>query len=84
MTARTPQDRARRRALADAAAGGRPIPPLDSLTVPQQRGRACVWCATPLDPDARVPLGEHRYRLCGQLLTWLPHACHTCAAGGGS
>ncbi|MFJ4434622.1 hypothetical protein [Streptomyces sp. NPDC088923] len=83
--ARTPHDHARRANLADAAAGtsglpDAPLPHPGTLTPEQQRGAACVWCATPLRPGVTdIDLGPRRWRPSdGAEVAWFPRTCPDC------
>ncbi|MFC8124638.1 hypothetical protein [Streptomyces sp. NPDC057302] len=53
------------------------LPELDSLSVAQTCGRACVRCAVTLCTATAVELGEHR----GEGgFTWFPRSCRLCAS----
>ena len=82
MTGRhTPQDAERRRIIADASTGLWPagLPRIGSVSVPQQRGMACVWCARTLDDATAVGLGARTFRDITGPATWYPRACPGCA-----
>ncbi|OKI35183.1 hypothetical protein A6A29_16795 [Streptomyces sp. TSRI0281] len=46
------------------------------LTMDQQQGTHCVWCAAPLGTDLGVDLGEQRVRPpTGATYLWFPREC---------
>ncbi|WNI30724.1 hypothetical protein [Streptomyces sp. ITFR-6] len=54
----------------------RELPPVNKLTMQQQRGWRCVWCRYPLTVGADVDLGEQRARPSdGAAYSWFPRAC---------
>lgn len=52
------------------------VPSVDTLSVAQTCGRACVWCAVDLTTETAVELGS---RSEGDFV-WFPRACRFCAS----
>lgn len=52
------------------------LPALDTLSVAQTCGRACVWCAVALATETAVELGVQSE---GDFV-WFPRSCRLCAA----
>lgn len=52
-----------------------PLPPIGSLSEPQVRGTACVYCGVVLDNESAVDLGERTARQGGATRRWFPRAC---------
>lgn len=57
------------------------LPAPRTLSEPQRRGRACVWCAVTLTPQTAIDLGERReVDSHGSLRwSWFPRGCRACA-----
>ncbi|MET8557248.1 hypothetical protein ABZV64_20155 [Streptomyces sp. NPDC004959] len=54
------------------------LPAVETLTDEQRRGRACVWCETPLDPGiSDIDLGARPATRTAR--AWFPRACPNCA-----
>lgn len=59
----------------------RSLPSITSLTEPQQRGWACVWCRAALGIGLGDDLGEQRVRPAdGAAYSWFPRQCPDVAA----
>ncbi|WP_371612865.1 hypothetical protein [Streptomyces clavifer] len=62
----------------------RPLPGIDLLTDPQQRGWCCVWCGASLGVGLGTSLGEERVvPPDGAAYSWFPRECpdtQACAA----
>lgn len=56
-----------------------PLPDPAELTVEQQRGANCVWCAAPLSNAAAHDLGPRP--IGGSSVRWFPRCCNTCRKG---
>lgn len=59
------------------ALGLLPLPDLATLSEPQVRGRACVWCAIILDATA-IDLGPRPLKRLDVAAQWFPRSCHPC------
>lgn len=57
-----------------------PLPRVGDLSEQQQRGAACVWCATLLTAETAVDLGERRIRVLDSHVTAFPRGCRPCTA----
>lgn len=57
-----------------------PVPAVDSLSVAQTCGRACVWCAVTLATETAVELGRRSTPRFGAAFEWFPRSCLQCAA----
>lgn len=57
-----------------------PLPKVGDLSEQQQRGAACVWCATLLTAETAVDLGERRIRVLDSYVTAFPRGCRPCTA----
>lgn len=55
-----------------------PLPTEGTLSDPQQRGAACVWCTQPLTAETAVDLGERRIRVDDDHVTAFPRGCRPC------
>lgn len=54
----------------------RDLPPVNELTVQQQRGWRCVWCRYPITTGADIDLGVQRTRAGnGAAFSWFPRCC---------
>ncbi|MFD4483221.1 hypothetical protein ACFWPU_44935 [Streptomyces sp. NPDC058471] len=53
------------------------LPDVHSLSEPQVRGRACVWCAVTLATPIAVDLGVQEPDA-GRHIRWYPRACRDC------
>ncbi|MEU9089940.1 hypothetical protein ACIOEW_23750 [Streptomyces sp. NPDC087901] len=53
------------------------LPTLGSLSPPQRRGAACVWCAAALTTTTAVDLGARPERE-GSSVFLFPRRCRTC------
>lgn len=59
----------------------RELPPVAGLSDEQQRGAACVWCATELTVQTAVDLGARRIDAHGSSVQWFPRGCSNCLRG---
>lgn len=55
------------------------VPDPGTLSEPQVRGRACVWCAVTLCTTTAVDLGQRDGEFHGTAARWFPRGCHPCA-----
>lgn len=55
------------------------LPDARTLSEPQVRGRACVWCTIPLTTSTAVDLGVQAAGAHGSPTVWFPRACQPCA-----
>lgn len=60
----------------------RNLPRLRDLTEDQLRGRACVWCRTPLSNATAIDLGAQSFQQLGHQAHWFPRACPAHKEGG--
>lgn len=58
-----------------------PLPDPAGLSVEQQRGASCVWCAAPLSNAAARDLGPRPVDVYGSSVRWFPRCCTTCWKG---
>ncbi|MFG3527822.1 hypothetical protein ACGF8B_13895 [Streptomyces sp. NPDC047917] len=54
------------------------LPPVVSLSVAQQRGARCVWCAVAPAGGTAHDLGPHPVDAHGTAAHWFPRRCRRC------
>ncbi|MGW8684337.1 hypothetical protein ACWGNN_25350 [Streptomyces sp. NPDC055817] len=55
------------------------VPDLGTLSDPQVRGQACVWCAVILCAKTAVDLGPRDAQFHGTAARWFPRGCRPCS-----